>query len=217
LNRPAEPSLETLLEEQRAFYRAVAPEYEQHRLKVPGGEEVEAALDQFDASGHVLELACGTGTWTKRLLRDASAVTAVDASKEMLAITARRVGKRVRLIQADVFNWTPKARYNLVFFAFWLSHVPTERFEAFWTLVRACLKPEGRVFFIDDAYRTDDELIFGESSSTIRRTLKDGSEYRIVKVPHNARELEARLTHLGWRIKVHQTSGPFYWGSGTPS
>jgi hypothetical protein len=30
------------------------------------------------------------------------------------------------------------------------------------------------VFFVDDDYRTPDELIEGESSSTIRRRLNDG-------------------------------------------
>jgi hypothetical protein len=36
---------------------------------------------------------------------------------------------------------------NLLFFSFWLSHVPPARFEEFWALVRGALKPEGRAFF----------------------------------------------------------------------
>jgi hypothetical protein len=71
------------------------------------------------------------------------------------------------------------------------------------------------VFFVDDAYRTEDELIEGASSSTIRRQLSDGSAYRLVKVPHEPIELQRRLADLGWRITVTQTSGPFYWGAGT--
>jgi hypothetical protein len=50
---------------------------------------------------------------------------------------------------------------------FWLSHVPLERFGAFWSLVDECLAPGGRVFFVDDAHRTPDELIEGAASSTI--------------------------------------------------
>jgi ubiquinone/menaquinone biosynthesis C-methylase UbiE len=133
----------------------------------------------------VLELACGPGVWTSQLLRHATDVTAVDASPEMLAIAAARVGDdRVRFIQADLFTWVPDRRYDVVFFGFWLSHVPPGRFESFWTLVAACLKEDGRVFFADDAYRTPGELIEGPSSSTIRRQLEDGTSYRIVKVPH---------------------------------
>jgi len=70
------------------------------------------------------------------------------------------------------------------------------------------------VFFLDDGYRTADELICGESSSTIRRRLEDGTEYQIVKVPHRPTELQVRLAELGWKIKVHQTSAPFSWGAG---
>jgi demethylmenaquinone methyltransferase/2-methoxy-6-polyprenyl-1,4-benzoquinol methylase len=40
----------------------------------------------------VLELACGPGVWIGQLLRYAADVTAVDASPEMLAIAAARVG-----------------------------------------------------------------------------------------------------------------------------
>ena len=165
----------------------------------------------------MLELACGTGVWTELLLRYATSVTAVDASPEMLAIASARVSdERVRFIQADLFTWAPDRRYDVVFFGFWLSHVPLERFESFWSLVADCLEPRGRVFFVDDPHRTPDELIEGESSSTIRRRLNDGTAYRIVKVPYAPADLERRLIRLGWRVTVTPTSGRFFWGAGSP-
>ena len=130
----------------------------------------------------------------------------------------RRIAdSRARFLLADLFSWTPDRRYDVVFFGFWLSHVPLDRFAWFWTLIAACLEPAGRVFFVDDAFRAADELIEGPASSTIRRRLNDGSSYRIVKVPHETAELEARLRDLGWDIAVHSTRGPFYWGAGTRS
>ena len=207
-----------LLDEQRAYYRALAGDYLAEGLALPGGDELTEALDAFRPAGSVLELACGPGVWTGQLLRHASEVTAVDASPEMLAIAAARVGgsDRVRFIQADLFTWTPDRRYDVVFFGFWLSHVPAERFASFWSLVADCLNPAGRVFFTDDAYRTPDELVEGPSSATIRRTLPDGTAYRLVKVPHRPADLERRLRQLGWHIKVTSTAGPFYWGAGSP-
>ena len=203
-----------LLAEQVEYYRALAPEYLDDSLDLPGGEELEAALESFAPTGDVLELACGPGVWTPQLLRHASSVTAVDAAPEMLAIARQRVGDRVRFVRADLFTWRPERRYAVVFFGFWLSHVPLERFAAFWDLVDECLMPDGRVFFADDAYRTPDELIEGPASSTIRRRLSDGTAYSAVKVPHTATELEARLARLGWNIEVCSTSGPFFWGAG---
>jgi demethylmenaquinone methyltransferase/2-methoxy-6-polyprenyl-1,4-benzoquinol methylase len=207
--------LPALLDEQAAFYRAVATEYEDHALPFPGGRELSEALDAFRPTGSVLELACGPGTWTTQLLRHATDVTAVDASVEMLGIASARVGQqRVRFVLADLFDWRPERRYDAVFFGFWLSHVPPELFASFWSTVADCLQPDGRVFFVDDGYRTDEELIEGEQSPVVQRRLTDGTAYRIVKVPHEPADLEHRLDRMGWRIKVHPTSGPFFWGAG---
>jgi SAM-dependent methyltransferase len=211
--------LDPLISEQVAYYRAVAAEYEDHALTdaVAGtaGRELSEALDAFRPAGRVLELACGPGTWTAQLLRHAASVTAVDASPEMLAIASGRVAdERVRWIQADLFTWRPDRRYDVVFFGFWLSHVPLERFESFWSLVSDCLEPDGRVLFVDDGYRTPEELVEGESSPVIQRRLNDGSAYRALKVPHRAGELEELLARLGWRFTVTPTSGPFFWGAG---
>jgi trans-aconitate methyltransferase len=206
-----------LLVEQIAYYRASAPEYEEHAIAEPGWNELRAALDAFRARGHLLELACGPGAWTERLLEHAASVTAVDAAPEMLARAQARVGnRRVEFIQADLFTWQPRRRYDVVFFGFWLSHVPLERFESFWALIARCLQATGRVMFVDDNHRTPEELIEGEAYSTIRRRLNDGTPYRAVKVPHRPADLERRLTQLGWQIRVMPTAGPFYWGTGMP-
>jgi demethylmenaquinone methyltransferase/2-methoxy-6-polyprenyl-1,4-benzoquinol methylase len=208
--------LDRLLDEQAAYYQALAGEYLNQGLDLPGGDEVTQALAAFQPTGSVLELACGPGVWTGQLLRYATEVTAVDASPEMLAIAAARLGnERVRFIEADLFTWKPDRRYDVVFIGFWLSHVPAERFASFWSLVADCLNPDGRVFLVDDAYRIPDELIEGPSSSTIRRQIPDGTAYRLVKVPHQPADLERQLRQLGWHIKVTSTAGPFYWGAGS--
>jgi SAM-dependent methyltransferase len=206
----------SLVAEQQSYYRAIASEYEAYAISGASGNELLAALDAFRPAGRVLELACGPGGWTQRLLRHADRVLAVDAAPEMLAIASARVGdERVRFVQADIFSWRPEERYDIVFFGFWLSHVPLERFESFWSLVSDCLKPDGRVFFADDAHRTPDELVYGHSSSIVRRRLNDGSSYDIVKVPYEAAELEQRLRRLGWNIAVTKTREHFYWGAGS--
>lgn len=210
--------LDALLGEQADYYRALAAEYGDHRLPFAGGDEITEALDGFRPTGDVLELACGPGAWTGRLLRHADSVTAVDASAEMIAIASARLDDaRVRFVQADLFSWRPDRRYDVVFLGFFMSHVPYERFESFWSVVADFLEPGGRVFLADDGYRTPDELIEGESSSVIRRTLKDGTHYRAVKTPLEPADLQQRLSHLGWDFTVTPTSGPFFWGAGSPA
>jgi demethylmenaquinone methyltransferase/2-methoxy-6-polyprenyl-1,4-benzoquinol methylase len=206
-------SIDPLLAEQIAYYRAIAMEY---TVDVDAARELAAALEAYQPAGRVLELACGPGVWTELLLRYATSVTAIDSAPEMLARAKARVGvERVHFIQADLFHWTPSQRYDFVFFGFFLSHVPLDRFESFWSMVADSLAPAGRVFFVDDNARTPEELIEGESSTTIRRRLTDGRGFHLVKVPYQPAELEERLGRLGWCITVTPTSGPFFWGAGS--
>jgi demethylmenaquinone methyltransferase/2-methoxy-6-polyprenyl-1,4-benzoquinol methylase len=220
-----------VLREQADYYRARAPEYDEWWLrqgrydrglsaewKAEAGE-VAAALDRFAARGRVLELACGTGIWTERLARGAAELTAVDASAEMIAINAARVASpRVRYVHADLFEWRPAERFDAVFFGFWLSHVPAERFAAFWELVSRCLAPGGRVFFVDSRREQTstaaDHVLPEHGASVMRRRLNDGREFRIYKVFHEPQALALRLRGLGWTFDVRETSRYFVYGSG---
>jgi demethylmenaquinone methyltransferase/2-methoxy-6-polyprenyl-1,4-benzoquinol methylase len=214
--------IDALLAEQVAYYRARAPEYSETAIPdLPTGELRNArdalieALDDFRPAGNVLELACGPGTWTPELLRHAETVTAVDAAPEMLELASNRVtDTRVRFVRADLFSWQPDRTYDVVFFGFWLSHVPLERFGQFWSLVDRCLTADGRVAFVDDAYRTAEELVEGEHAAVVHRRLNDGSSFRAVKVPHTPEALEQQLSRLGWSLEIRPLGGLFFWGAG---
>ena len=223
-----------ILQEQIAYYRARAGEYDQWFLRegrYDRGPEanarwfgeaasVEAALEAFAPAGRVLEMACGTGLWTRYLVRFAQSVTALDASPEVLEINRARVSNpKVRYAEADLLNWTPDGVYDTIFFSFWLSHVPPERFDDFWQLVKSCLAPGGRVFFIDSLYdatstAADHRLEEAEAETQTRR-LNDGREFRIVKVFYPPEELAQKLAGRGWRFDVQPTPNYFLYGSGT--
>ena len=204
-----------MLGQQIAYYRARAADYLEHARRIEGFDALGRALLDFRPNGDVLELACGPGTWTPSLLTTAETVTAVDAAPEMLEQARLRApGDRSRFVHADLFSWRPTRSYDTVFFGFWLSHVPPDRFDGFWRLVQDCLTPTGRVFFMDDAVRTPEEIRGDPSSSTIVRRTTDGSEHRLVKVPHRPASLQDRLTGLGWRIEVHEVADGLFWGSG---
>ena len=151
-----------LLEGQLAYYRARAGEYDEWFLRKGRHdrgpewnrgwflelERVRRELDRFGPTGRVLELACGTGLWTVELARHAAGITAVDASPEVLDINRARLQEArpeipVPYVSADLFDWSPDDAYDVVFFGFWLSHVPSERFADFWELVRSALRPGG--------------------------------------------------------------------------
>src|SRR5689334_12503226 len=242
----ADDRLDELLREQIAYYRARAGEYDEWVLRTGrydrGAEqnrrwfaevaEVAAALDVFRPAGRVLELAAGTGLWTERLARYADHIKALDASAETLAINRARLnrsgarsdaapGPAVVYEQADIFAWRPRERYDVVFFSFWLSHVPRERFAAFWRTVRSALADGGRVFFIDSLYSdlstARDHQLAGSRATSLRRRLNDGREYAIVKVFYRPDELSAKLEALGWRAEVRATPSFFLYGEAIPA
>jgi SAM-dependent methyltransferase len=86
--------------------------------------------------GEVLELACGTGFWTRHLAGLADRITALDGSVEMLAEARRRGLSNVDFRQQDLFHWQPRRHWDAVFFAHWLAHAPEDRFDPFWAAVR---------------------------------------------------------------------------------
>lgn len=226
-------SHDDLLQQQIAYYRARAGEYDEWFLRqgrYDRGPELNQrwfdeiavavrALAAFQPTGDVLELAAGTGLWTQHLVRTATSVTCVDSSPEVLALNRERLaGANVRYLQADLFAWQPDCQYDAVFFSFWLSHVPSERFAPFWEMVRAALKPTGRVFFVDALYdgtsTARDHQLEGANATTLTRRLNDGREYRIVKVFHEPDDLQRRLSALGWDVSVTPTGRYFYYGAG---
>jgi 2-polyprenyl-3-methyl-5-hydroxy-6-metoxy-1,4-benzoquinol methylase len=219
--------MDAALREQIDYYRARAPEYDDwfyRRGRYDRGPEanalwraelaeVETALDRFHPRGRVLELAGGTGIWTGRLARTANALTVVDASPETLAINRAKVGDpRVRYVEADLFEWRPDGRYDAVVFGFWLSHVPSELFEAFWHMLADALAPAGRVFFVDNLTSSKSVPDDPAGPERIVRELNDGRRFGIYKLYYRPEELTQRLAELGWRADVRATATYFLYG-----
>jgi len=217
---------EALLAEQRSYYRARAPEYDewwQRRGRFDRGEEeqlewrrqvavVDDALSRFGPTGAVLELAGGTGWWTERLARSADSLMVVDSSPEALALNRERVGRSdVNYVVADLFDWQADCHYDVVFFSFWLSHVPRARFGEFWSLLRSCLTPNGRAFLIDNrddpqrAMTARDPFVLKYDTDLHVRRLSDGSEHRVVSVMYEPGELQSRIEAEGWKAEIQAT------------
>ncbi|HEX6508227.1 MAG TPA: class I SAM-dependent methyltransferase [Chloroflexota bacterium] len=222
-----------LIQEQIDYYEARAAEYDRQLDRAgryadspeaddPQGrdiDEAQSALEDLATGGDVLELACGTGWWTRRLARRAASVTALDASEAMLDINRRRVASpKVTYVAADLFSWVPDRTYGFIFFGFWLSHVPASRFEPFWRTVDAALAPGGQVFVVDEhaaSATREQEDWAGERDDVARRRLADGRSYRIAKTYLEPSELQHRLAALGWDVTFSSTCRQVFHAVGT--
>jgi demethylmenaquinone methyltransferase/2-methoxy-6-polyprenyl-1,4-benzoquinol methylase len=219
-----------LLAQQIAYYRARAGEYDEwffRRGRYDRGaahraswfEEiahVEHAVREAALTGDILELASGTGLWTRHLDAPANHILAVDSSTEALALNRQRVGSdRVSYVAADIFALPISGTFDVVFFSFWLSHVPDDRFDAFWAVVASRLRPGGRVFLIDglreqSSTATDHGPI--DDSGIARRRLNDGRTFEVVKVFRTPEVLQRRLQRLGWAGWVRPSGRFFLYG-----
>jgi SAM-dependent methyltransferase len=217
-----------LLAEQKRYYAARAPEYDDWWFRRgryaldpealarwhADVAEAEGALDAFAPRRSVLELAAGTGLWTRHLARTAERLVAVDASPETLAINAGRVDGAVEYVLADLFEWEPAERFDVVFFSFWLSHVPEERFDGFWQTVRRALLPGGRVFLVDSGDVDPAQTQPGREEREERR-LSDGRTFAIVKRYWAPDALAERVRPLGLELDLRRTAnGCFLYGGG---
>ncbi|HKU85401.1 MAG TPA: class I SAM-dependent methyltransferase [Casimicrobiaceae bacterium] len=231
---PAVPDETRLLADQVAYYRARATEYDAWWFRTGRFDRgpdnnaawhadvavVERAVDTMLAQARprsVLELACGTGLFTRRLAPHAESVTAVDASPEVLAINQSRVAApNVRYVEADLFAWHPQALYDCVFMSFWLSHVPRARFAAFWAMVRDALAPGGFAYVVDSAHDPTSTAANhptpDREAGIVTRKLDDGREFRIVKVFYKPATLVARLRSVGFDAGIGQTARYFIYG-----
>ncbi len=221
-----------ILEQQQAYYRARSAEYDQwwerqgrydqgterNQQWQIEGQIVRDTLHQLPAQNHILELACGTGIWTKELVKLGQSITAVDASAEMLAINQAKVqSDHVTYIQADLFTWQSEQQFDMIFFGFWLSHVPSNKLQAFLQGVSQMLKPNGYLFMIDSqrnqtATAKNQNML--DESPIHTRILNDGREFQIIKVFYDRDGLQSELAQVNIDADVRLTNEFFIYAHG---
>ena len=221
---------ESLIRQQIEYYRARAPEYDEWCLRLgryDRGEEhrrrwftelneVSEALETSHPRGTILELACGTGLWTRHLAPQADRLVAVDVSTEAIEINRGRLeNDKIDYVEADLFSWRPRERFDYVFFGFWLSHVPASRIDAFWDMVKEALVPGGVVFFVDNLQTHESTAYDHEPPETTGRALRklnDGRQFEIIKVFYEPDKLERDLAARGLVGYVRGTETFFLYG-----
>ena len=134
--------------------------------------------------GHtVLELACGTGYWTRILADVADKVVATDINPEMVAMATLRAlpADKVSLRVADAYDLPADiGDFTAVFIGFWWSHVKREEQEKFLAQLKAKVGKDMFIVLLDDAY------VEG-SSETVARTDLEGNTYQIRVAPDGDR------------------------------
>ena len=154
---------------------------------------------------HVLEIACGTGYWTKIISSVAKSITATDINNEVLKIAKNKLIKlkKVTFIQDNSYSLN-KIRGNFTAgFAFsWWSHILKSKLKEFLTLFHSKLHSNALVVFLDNRRVKTSSLpisrIDNDGNTYQIRKLEDGREYEILKNFPTKQEI---LKTLGNKVK----------------
>lgn len=181
--------------------------------------KLKNTLHQIGLVDDILELASGTGIWTQELLRIGQKITAIDASEEVIAINRSKLNSlSVEYHLIDLFTWQPDTEYDLVFFAFWLSHVPPKLLDSFLTKVYQSVRFGGQVFIIDSSFEptstANNHILEDDGNIYKTRKLNDGQEFQIVKIFYQPDELKHKLKKAGFQAEVKVTDNYFIYAQG---
>lgn len=180
-------------EQTREYYRQRAPEYEQiyYRDNPPRRKEIDdeaAFLRAFAGDQEVIELACGTGYWTKVVAQTARSVVATDLSPEMIAqAQLKEYDKEPLFVVGNLEHPpVPAGSFDLLVLGFWLSHQPKETYPLFFDTISQPLRPGGAIWMIDnnppaEGSTVDSVRVDEHGNNYKQRRLNNGESYIILK------------------------------------
>ncbi|RUT01852.1 hypothetical protein DSM106972_064750 [Dulcicalothrix desertica PCC 7102] len=226
--------ISNIIQQQIEYYRARASEYDEwfyRQGRYDRGEKLnkrwfnevnilKSALRQLGKFNDILELASGTGIWTQEILNIGNNITAIDAFQEVIEINRYKLNSpKVDYHQLNLFAWEPDREYDLVFFSFWLSHVPPELIDAFLEKVYNSVRPSGKIFTIDSRYEptstAKNHTLKDDKDIYVSRKLNNGQEYQIVKLFYQPEQLHDKLTQAGFQPDIKVTDNYFIYATGT--
>lgn len=219
-----------LIQEQIDYYNKRAAEYDEwfYRLnRYDRGKKIneqwfneieilKKSLHSLANIHSILEIAPGTGIWTKELLSIGNEITAVDSSEEMIKINKEKnksKQNRIKYEKCNIFEWEPDKQYDLIFFSFWLSHVPPVELDKFLENMHASLKADGILFIIDSLKSSNSSAknqFLKDNSIVQQRKLNSGKTFSIYKIFYELDELGKIFEKVGFEITL-KTTGEFFW------
>jgi SAM-dependent methyltransferase len=204
------------------YYRARAAEYDAVYAKPERQQDLatlHGLLPPLVAGRRVLEVAAGTGYWTRVLSGSAAAITATDLNAETLELArAREYGGAAvtfRLADAYALDQVP-GEFDTAFAGFFWSHVLRGDLPRFVAGLRARVGPGARLIVLDNSYVPGSNEPISrttEAGDTYqRRTLKDGRSFEILKNFPDRAQFTADVA--GVARDVRWTQLRYYWLAG---
>lgn len=142
----------------KTYYQRRAKEYDlvyQKSERQSDLKELQGYLKPIFENKKVLEIACGTGYWTKTIAETCSSILATDINAAVLAI-ARTKNYDCGLVEFEELDFWQLENttnvYNSIFGGFIWSHILKTALPRFLTILQNQLVAYGELIFIDNKY-----------------------------------------------------------------
>jgi demethylmenaquinone methyltransferase/2-methoxy-6-polyprenyl-1,4-benzoquinol methylase len=182
---------------------------------------LDGVVDAFaarHAGRRVLELACGTGSWTERTAGGCRLV-ATDHSPQMLGHARRRLsraGVTARWARADAYRLPfERASFDAAYAGFFISHVPLSYVPTLFDQMRRVLRPGGELLLFDGrraSCAAGSAPAAGENLVQ-QRPLNDGRVFSVLKIYYDRERLGGLLSRYGTNVQVQESKVFFVAGS----
>ncbi len=204
------------------YYQRRAPEYDKIYFRDNPDRQAELAA-MYAASRtaldgrRVLDLACGTGFWTKVVSERAKAMIGLDINPGTLAQAKRKhFSCPVWLIRGDFFHLPFRPRVcDSLLATYVISHVKREDLHRLRDDVLRLIKPGSPAFFCDNNPATEmqPEIIWDDNrvNSYKRRRLENGETYLILKNYFERDELAELFASWGDIQRLNYNT--YYWSA----
>lgn len=201
------------------IYRERAAEYDAEYAKPERQQDLATLpglLAPLVAGQRVLEIAAGTGYWTRVLSASAASITATDLNHEPLELARVReyggAAVTFRLADAYALGQVP-GEFDTAFVGFFWSHVLRADLPRFVTGLSARMGPGARLIVLDNTYVPGSSHPISrttEAGDTYqRRTLNDGRSFEILKNFPDREQFTAAVAEIA--ADVQWTQLRYYW------
>jgi demethylmenaquinone methyltransferase/2-methoxy-6-polyprenyl-1,4-benzoquinol methylase len=201
-----------------SYYKERANEYEkiyarperQHDLLLATQILQEAFRDK-----EVLEIACGTGYWTKIISKTADSILATDINDAVINLAKSKAyfASKIKFQLVDIFNLAGTTKHESLFGGFIWSHIKLQELVRFIDTINYQVKPGRSLVFMDNNFVEGSNLPltdidnFGNTYQT--RQLENGTMYKVVKNFPTEDFIKQLLTNKAKNIEFIKLE--YYW------
>ena len=203
----------------RRYYARRASEYEAIYAKPERQADLAAMTSRVVESfrgRRVIEIACGTGWWSRHIASVATSLDAFDINEETLAIARTKPVPEgsARFAVGDAYAPPmPSRPYDAAFAGFWWSHVMKRDLPRFLEGLHRVLAPGATVVFLDNRYvegsSTPVSRVDANGDSWQTRKLGDGSTHDVLKNFPGDGELLSAVAP--WTRNAKVTQYDYFW------